>query len=162
MPETDTEQELCKNCGFCCDSTLFPHATIEAGDVLPPGLPEVYEEGNPCFKLPCPYFNGLCTVYHEGRPAVCDTYKCTLLENFIEGEVCFEEATQLVAKIKDQKARINQLLLAYPGETLMERYKEFQRQNSALKDTAEFRLQNKDLLMEWVLFNTRLKRFSTD
>jgi hypothetical protein len=159
MPEIGAEQKLCKTCGICCDGTLFRHATIKEGELLPPGLQDVYEEGERCFRLPCPHFDGICTIYHEGRPAVCGTYRCTLLENLTDGTVPFEEASQLVSKIRAQKARLDLLLSDYPGESVMDRYEEFQRQHAALKDTAEFRLQNRDLLMEWVVFIARRKLF---
>jgi hypothetical protein len=83
MPDTDIEQELCKSCGLCCDSTLFPHAKVEADEPLLPGQEEIHKDGKRLFKLPCPYFDGCCTVYHKQRPSVCGAFKCTLLEGLI-------------------------------------------------------------------------------
>jgi len=162
MSETNSEQDLCKGCGFCCDGTLFNHGTTKADEVLPPDIEEIFKKGKRCFKLPCPYFNGACTIYHQGRPSICGTFKCTVLKNFIAGEIQFAEATQLIDLIQSQKARIRQLLVAYAGETLSEQYKEFQRQNADRKNTPEFRLQHKNLLTEWALFKMRLKRFRAD
>ncbi|MGY8825388.1 MAG: YkgJ family cysteine cluster protein [Candidatus Latescibacterota bacterium] len=162
MADTNAEQDLCKNCGFCCDDTLFPHGSVKKDEVLPPGFEEVIEKGKRYFTLPCPHFNGTCTIYHQGRPKICGTFQCAVLEKSIAAEISFTEAAQFIAQIKTQKARLNQQLAAYPGATITDRYNEFQRQNSTVKNTAEFRLQHKDLLMEWVLFKTRLKRFNVD
>jgi len=162
MTEYHPEQELCKKCGFCCDDTLFPHGTIEADEILPFGLVEIYEKGERSFKLPCPHFNGLCTIYHQGRPEVCDSFQCLLFEDVMVEETSLEEALQLVEQIKAQKKRMCQLLSAYPGKTLREKFRAFQRRHSDQRNSAEFKLSHKDLLTEWVLYNTRLKRFYID
>ncbi len=31
----DSNQELCKSCGFCCDGTLFGHGQIEEKEETP-------------------------------------------------------------------------------------------------------------------------------
>ena len=69
------------------------------------------------------------------------------------------EAADLAAKVQAQKARINRLLADYPGATIRDRYNEFERRHADRKDTMEFKLQYKDLLIEWVVFEARLKRF---
>ena len=162
MSDTNPEQALCKGCGFCCDDTLFPHAVVEKDEVLPPGFEEVVEEGKRYFTLPCSHFNGMCTIYHEQRGSTCGTFQCSVLEDAIEEEISFVEAADLVANVQSQKARINRLLAAYPGATIRDRYAEFERQHAERKDTMEFKLQYKDLLIEWVVFKARLKRFSPE
>jgi len=162
LADTNTEQDLCKRCGFCCDDTLFPHASVKKDEVLPPGFEEVVEKKKRYFVLPCAHFNGICTIYHQKRPTICSSFQCLVLERVIKGENSYAEADQLIAQLKSQKARINQLLAAYPGATIADRYSEFQRRHAAHINTAEFKLQHKDLLMEWVLYKTRLKQFIAD
>ena len=79
-----------------------------------------------------------------------------------KGKILFTEVVQLVVQIKAQKVRLEKMLAAFPGVTLTQRYKEFQQKNAAQKDTIEFRLQYKELLMEWALYGARLKKFSSD
>jgi len=159
MSETSAEQDLCKSCGFCCDDTLFPRAVVKKDEILFPGFEEEVEEGERHFKLPCPHFDGFCTIY-EQRPHICQTFECSVLEQCSKGETSFDDAAQLIAQLKRQKARINQLLSSYPGATLADRYSEFKRQHAAELKSPQFRLAHKDLLMEWVLFKTRLKKFA--
>lgn len=159
MDATNAGQDLCKNCGFCCDDTLFPHATVKKDEILPPGLEEVSEEGKRHFKLPCPHFDGTCTIYHQGRPLVCATFQCPVLEQYSEGKLSFAEAAQLIAQLKAQKVRMNQLLSTYAGETITDRYNEFQRHHAEKANTVQFKLEHKKLLMEWVLYKTRLEKF---
>ena len=161
MSDTSAAQSLCKNCGFCCDDTLFPHAVIKKNEILPPGFVEEVEKGERYFKLPCPHFDGLCTIYDQ-RPRICRTFECSVLEQCNKGETSFEEAAQLIAQLKRQKARINRLLSPYPGATLVDRYSEFKRQHIAELKSPQFRLAHKELLMEWVLFKTRLKKMTDE
>lgn len=162
MSETNREQELCKRCGFCCDDTLFLHANAKPKEVLPPEMEEIVEKGKRSFRLPCSYFNGVCTIYHQKRPAICGTFTCAVLDDFTAGEIEFAAAAQLIERIQSQKARLRQLLVGYCGETLTEQYDEFRRQHADRKNTPEFRLQHKELLMEWALYKMRLKRFSDE
>ena len=161
MTDTNPEQELWKSCGFCCDGTLFEYADVKDDDILLPGMEEDYQEQR-CFRQPCPHFKDLCTAYHLQRPSICCSYKCTMLIKASKGKIPFTEVAQLVVQIKAQKARLEKMLAAFPGVTLTQRYKEFQQKNAAQKDTIEFRLQYKELLMEWALYGARLKKFSSD
>ena len=162
MSDKNPEQALCKACGFCCDDTLFPHATVEKDEVPPPGFAEVVEDGKRYFALPCSHFDGMCTIYHKQRGRICVTFQCSVLADAIEEEISFAEAADLVAKVQSQKARINRLLTDCPGETIRDRYAEFERRHADRKDTIEFKRQHKDLLIEWVVFKSRLERFSPD
>ena len=160
MSEINPEQELCKRCGFCCDGTLFRYAVVKDDDVLLPGMEEVKEKDR-SFRQPCPYFSELCTAYHLQRPSICCSYRCDLLEKASDGEILFEEVAELVRRVKSEKARLEKMLEAYSGYTLDDRYEQFEVQHKLQLNTPAFRIQHKDLLIEWALYRQRLKEFDT-
>ena len=160
MSVINPEQELCKRCGFCCDGTLFRYAVVKDDDVLLPGMEEVKEKDR-SFRQPCPYFSELCTAYHLQRPSICCSYRCDLLEKASDGEILFEEVAELVRRVKSQKARLEKMLEAYSGYTLDDRYEQFEVQHKLQLNTPAFRIQHKDLLIEWALYRQRLKEFDT-
>ena len=157
MTEINPEQELCKRCGFCCDGTLFRYAVVKDEDVLLPGMEEV-KKTDRSFRQPCPHFSGLCTAYQQ-RPSVCRSYRCDLLEKASDGDILFEEVAELVSRVKSQKSRLGKMLEAYSGDTLDDRYKQFEVQHKQQLNTPAFRIQHKDLLIEWALYRQRLKEF---
>lgn len=94
------EQEICVNCGLCCDATLFLHATLQPGERG--HLPEKIEEagstgdGGDYFLLPCGYFSGACTIYDCQRADVCSTFRCRLLKVFAGGGISQADALRTV------------------------------------------------------------------
>jgi hypothetical protein len=66
------EQEICVDCGFCCDGTLFNQAVLKPAEKgnLPHWMEENYreKEDDGFFPLPCAYFDGNCTIYNYCRP----------------------------------------------------------------------------------------------
>lgn len=107
---TDPEQIICLSCGFCCDSTLFDNATVKAGEKgnLPPKIEEKYfmNESGELFRLPCPYFDGKCTIYDQRKPQICSSFRCQLLKDFASGKISREEALLLVGKANEQREDI--------------------------------------------------------
>ena len=75
MPVNGIEQ-LCVNCGLCCDSTLFADVELRAGDdpkqLKKLGLSlQKKGRGKLAFAQPCACFDGqLCRIYGE-RPRRC-------------------------------------------------------------------------------------------
>jgi len=94
------EQQICVTCGFCCDGTLYIHATLQPGERG--HLPEKIEaasrtgEGGDYFLQPCGYFAGSCTIYDRERADVCSTYRCSLLKLFAWGGISQEDALRTI------------------------------------------------------------------
>jgi hypothetical protein len=99
------EQKICVECGFCCDGTLFLHATLQPGERG--HLPEKIEansysaEGKDYFRLPCQYFSGKCTIYDSRRADVCSSYRCQLLKDIAEKRIMYEGAADIVKKARE-------------------------------------------------------------
>lgn len=97
MTEKD-EHDICISCGFCCDRTLFDVAKLGEEEVLRDKFIDIETRVNDVrfFKLPCPYFDKKCTIYHEKKPDICSKFKCMLLRNAIKGEITKENAMRAI------------------------------------------------------------------
>jgi len=108
------EQEICVECGFCCDATLFVHAVLNPGEKgnLPERIEEnVFSKGDrDYFRQPCRYFEGRCTIYDRKRADVCGSYRCQLLKDFSEEKISFDQAMEMVEKAMEVR---NELLDQY-------------------------------------------------
>ena len=113
--EPSPSQQLCANCGFCCDGTLFAGAPVTIKDLaeeleaaglkihdLPNGARELSQ---PCSMLA----DGLCKAY-ACHPENCQTYRCLLLEKLDDGKIDPTEARQTIESIKVLRNRLQQLL----------------------------------------------------
>lgn len=94
------EQEICVNCGLCCDGTLFNYAELQPGErgILPEKIEQKYSKVGEadCFLLPCQYFDGKCTIYEQKRAVVCSAFRCQLLKNFSKGQISKDNANKMV------------------------------------------------------------------
>lgn len=96
------EQEVCLVCGFCCDGTLFRHASLNKGEKG--NLPEWIEKSlfsandKDFFSLPCHYFKKNCSIYRSERADVCSAYRCQLLKDLAAGRVTMEMALKIVSE----------------------------------------------------------------
>ncbi len=107
----DGIEQLCPNCGLCCDSTLFADVELRAGDdarrLQELGL-TLAKKGKSklAFSQPCACFDGrLCEIYHD-RPKRCSLFECGLLKRVAKGEMTTKAA---LAKISDAKKRAEQV-----------------------------------------------------
>ncbi|MDD7987007.1 hypothetical protein PQO01_18820 [Lentisphaera marina] len=154
------EQELCKNCGFCCDGTLFARATSFKDEILLPKMEAEIIDDAYWFKLPCVYFDKYCTVYDKKRPDICGDFKCRLLKKFIKGKLAFNELEKLIQQIKDQKNRLYQLIPnAKKNRTIKEAYHSFIENNKDDLDSKAFRIKHSQVLLEWASYENRLSQF---
>ena len=114
------EQEICVNCGLCCDGTLFNHAMLQAGEQgnLPEKIEEQYvkDDEKDFFTLPCFYFCGKCTIYNQKRPVVCSTFRCQLLKNFSNHKITQEKAIATVVSALKLRDELYQLYLQITGQ----------------------------------------------
>ena len=105
------EQDICVTCGFCCDNTLFDHASASNTQGLPTKIAEqvYFSKGEKYFLFPCPYFNGCCTIYDHPKPTICSSFRCKLLRKFSKEEMTKMEAMAIIEKAKGFKSEINDL-----------------------------------------------------
>ncbi|EDM25712.1 hypothetical protein LNTAR_13222 [Lentisphaera araneosa HTCC2155] len=154
------EQELCKDCGFCCDGTLFTRATSFKNEALLPKMGVEIVDDSYWFKLPCQYFDKCCTVYDHNRPAICGDFKCRLLSKFSNGKLEFDEIKKKIEQIKDQKIRLKKLIPNIKETQLLkEAYYAFLEKNKNELKTKKFRIQHSQLLLEWASYENRLSQF---
>ena len=108
-------EQLCPNCGLCCDSTLFADVELRAGDDLKRlaklGLSlEKKGRGKLAFAQPCACFDGkLCKIYDD-RPKRCRTFECGLLKKVGADEMTANAALKKIAEAKLLAGKVRELL----------------------------------------------------
>jgi len=115
-PAASVEQ-LCPNCGLCCDSTLFADVELRAGDdprrlaIL--GLTvEQKTKTKLAFAQPCAGFDGkLCKIYGD-RPRRCRLFECGLLKRVGRGEMAGAVALSKISSAKAMAEKVRGLLRA--------------------------------------------------
>jgi Fe-S-cluster containining protein len=125
--------QLCPNCGLCCDGTLFADVELRAGDdakrLAKLGLAfKKKGQGKLAFAQPCACFDGtLCKIYTD-RPKRCRLFECGLLKKVNVGEM---KAGAALKKISRARARLKKMreMLDSPAQrseklALIEAYKQ--------------------------------------
>jgi uncharacterized protein len=108
-------EQLCPNCGLCCDGTLFADVELRAGDdaarLTKLGLTlEKKGKGKIAFAQRCACFDGrLCEIYGD-RPKRCRTFECGLLKRVQTGELDVDAALKTISKSKCQAEKVRSLL----------------------------------------------------
>ena len=108
-------EQLCLNCGLCCDSTLFADVELRAGDdakrLKQLGLtPEKKGKSKRAFAQPCACFAGkLCSIYRD-RPKRCLTFDCGLLKRVESGEMTAKVALKKIFEAKQRAEQVRELL----------------------------------------------------
>ena len=108
-------EQLCPNCGLCCDSTLFADVELRAGDdakrLKQLGLtPYNKTKTKLAFNQPCACFDGkLCQIYAD-RPKRCRQFDCGLLKRVEAGEMRVAVALKTISVVKKQAEKIRELL----------------------------------------------------
>ena len=93
---------LCRDCGLCCDGSLFARVPIAPDDAIPAQLTVLLGAGGGRYvPQPCSALVGLeCSCYSE-RPQACRRYRCLLVDACAEGEVSLREALKAVHRARD-------------------------------------------------------------
>lgn len=96
---------LCKACGSCCTGHLFTHASFKPSEVETTralGLQVLQTNPDkPHFLLPCPLWEGHCTIYtHPNKPSICGNFKCKLLREMQDDSIPLAEALSVVQRAK--------------------------------------------------------------
>ena len=109
--------QLCPNCGLCCDSTLFADVELRVGDdakrLAKLGLTlEKKGKAKLAFAQPCAGFDGqLCGLYHE-RPKRCRTFECGLLKKVAAETLTAGAALKKISEAKRRAGTVRELLRA--------------------------------------------------
>jgi hypothetical protein len=111
----ESVDQLCPNCGLCCNGVLFADVELRAGDdaerLKKLGLSlEKKGENKIAFAQPCACFDGkLCGIYAE-RPKRCRTFECGLLKRVEAGGLETATALKTISKTKRQVEKVRGLL----------------------------------------------------
>ena len=97
--------DLCLQCGLCCDGTLFPQAPLDEDEQdFAESLGLVVKAkpgGGIALQMPCSRFiDGCCSLYTVGRPAVCGSYRCALLNGYVAGTKNLDEVLPIVHLVR--------------------------------------------------------------
>ncbi len=107
--------QLCPNCGLCCDSTLFADVELRAGDdakrLKTLGLTLFSKTKTKlAFTQPCACFDGkLCRIYAD-RPKRCGLFECGLLKRVETGELTTMAALKKISEAKQRAGNVRELL----------------------------------------------------
>jgi hypothetical protein len=107
--------QLCPNCGLCCDSTLFADVELRKGDdpqaLAKAGL-GLFHKSNAklAFEQPCACFDGkFCKIYAE-RPTRCRLFECGVLKQVQRGEMTTGAALKKIAEARARAEKVRELL----------------------------------------------------
>ncbi len=109
--------ELCLECGLCCNGVIFADVQLEEGDdaekLRSLGLALATRNAKSetrKFPQPCAAFvNGKCGIYAE-RPKYCRKFECALLKNVKIGRLDVVTARRIIRETLRQVQKVRQLL----------------------------------------------------
>ncbi len=107
-------EQLCPNCGLCCNGVLFADVELRPGDdarrLEESGLKLARKGRRQAFAQPCACFDGkFCGIY-SGRPLRCRTFECGLLQRVQSGELAPDRALKSIAQTRRQAEIVRGLL----------------------------------------------------
>jgi uncharacterized protein len=128
--------QLCINCGLCCNGVLFADVKLRRGDdarrLAGRGLALEKKGTLQAFAQPCACYDGkFCRIYAE-RPVRCRTFECGLLKRVSAGELRAAAALNKIARARRLRADVDKLLRCADSDderlALSERYARAMRQ----------------------------------
>jgi Fe-S-cluster containining protein len=107
-------EQLCPNCGLCCNGVLFADVELQKGDnagrLIDLGMSLKKKGMKRAFAQPCHCFDGkLCRIYAD-RPKRCATFDCGLLKRVQSGEMPAPAALKRIADTKKLVEKVRRLL----------------------------------------------------
>ena len=111
-------EQLCGECGLCCDGTLFDLVKLEAGDdaakLKALGLPVKVSRGKESvarFPQPCAALckDRTCRIYAD-RPWQCRVFECGVFKDAKAGRITFAAALRLVTQARRRADKARRLL----------------------------------------------------
>ena len=114
LPTDTAVDQLCPNCGLCCNGVLFADVELRAGDdpgrLAELGLTLGMKGSKLAFAQPCACFDGkLCGIYAD-RPRRCRTFECGLLKRVQDGQLQAAAALKTIAATKRQAEKVRMML----------------------------------------------------
>lgn len=114
--KSETLQQLCIDCGFCCSGVLFVDVRIrdkqELRRVANCGVELEQHEDHHYLVQPCACLDesNHCKVY-ENRPEMCASFECGVLKQLKLGERSFSECQETIHKAKSHVDAVTSTLL---------------------------------------------------
>jgi Fe-S-cluster containining protein len=107
-------EQLCPNCGLCCNGVLFADVELQkddnAGRLIDLGMSLKKKGMKRAFAQPCRCFDGkLCNIYAD-RPKRCATFECGLLKRVQSGEMSPPAALKGITDAKKLVEKVCRLL----------------------------------------------------
>ena len=107
-------EQLCPNCGLCCNGVLFADVELQKGDnagrLIDLGMALKKKGMKRAFVQPCRCFEGkLCRIYAD-RPKRCATFECGLLKRVQSGEMSAPAALKRISDTKKLVEKVRRLL----------------------------------------------------
>ncbi len=161
-------EELCKECGLCCEGVFHTFAYLQnQNDILlakKANIAVYHEEKKNLdyFSLPCPAFNGSCSVF-PNRPSVCSEHKCKLLHRVHQEEISLDRALKVVFKMKETVENLIPSLKALSGTNELNNPKYLMDKilyNA--EDPKKLKEENKKLFMLYGVFSFLKERYFYD
>jgi hypothetical protein len=97
-----SSNDLCLDCGLCCDGTIFEWVRLGPEEVAAAsanGLEPEFKKEGPQFAQPCRQFGGVCRIYAV-RPTKCREFRCLLLERVEAGAIDLADARDIVVEAR--------------------------------------------------------------
>lgn len=154
-------EALCKECGLCCQDVFHTYVSLSNDEVCIIEKTNINVQFNKekkisFFTLPCPAFNGHCTIYQK-RPSVCSKYQCDLLKSIIREEISLKDALKIVNKIKSHLGELLPELHAFSHKDKGNNPPHLMKMifdNLEEDQTKEqFKKENKKLMMNFAIYN---------
>jgi hypothetical protein len=135
MNESNTPQlcdgengnNICIECGLCCDGSMFMHVKIDKSDdptlLKQLGVESVEVRDKPFFLQPCIWQEGkLCRLYNDKRRfKVCKAFKCRLLRQYLSGEISYPSALAVIREILIRRQSVKAFSeILYPDDNKRE------------------------------------------
>jgi hypothetical protein len=97
-------EQLCPQCGLCCNGVLFGDVELQRGDdskLLAAHGIELFKKGRKqAFRQPCACFDGkLCSIY-ANRPGRCRAFECNQVQRLQAGTLSQAAAVQNVREAR--------------------------------------------------------------
>ena len=112
--------KLCLECGLCCTGLFHTGALIytkEDKEYAKAFNAEFFfDEEDEYFKLPCPVYEGKCTIYPH-NPSVCQKHECDLLKSINDHQINLGESIDIVHEMKKLVYNIEHDLKSLSMET---------------------------------------------
>jgi len=107
--------QLCPNCGLCCNGVLYSDVELQAGDdaekLIGLGMSLRKKGTKRALVQPCRCFDGkFCRIYAD-RPERCAAFECGLLQRVQSGALPAPAALRRIAVAKDLADKVRRLLV---------------------------------------------------